>query len=137
MRLSLFDLDHTLLDGDSDQLWCDWLVARGLLPRQPFAADSARLMRDYAAGRASAQRFSDFYIGTLAGRSAAQWADERQRWFASEVAPRPVRSAGCADSVNRPRPSLKNNRVPTPRALTSRSGSPSPSTSANVVPVEY
>ena len=95
MRLSLFDLDHTLLDGDSDQLWCDWLVARGLLPRQPFAADSARLMRDYAAGRASAQRFSDFYIGTLAGRSAAQWADERQRWFASEVAPRFKPQAGA------------------------------------------
>lgn len=95
MRLSLFDLDHTLLDGDSDQLWCDWLVARGLLPRQPFAADSARLMRDYAAGRASAQRFSDFYIGTLAGRSAAQWADERERWFASAVAPRFKPQAGA------------------------------------------
>ena len=31
MRLALFDLDHTLLDGDSDQLWCDFLIKQGLL----------------------------------------------------------------------------------------------------------
>jgi len=30
MRLALFDLDHTLLDGDSDQLWCDFLIDKGL-----------------------------------------------------------------------------------------------------------
>lgn len=88
MRLSLFDLDPTLLDGDSDPLWCDGPIARGLLPRQPFAAANPRRMRDDAAGRASAQRFSDFYSGTLAGRSAAPRADEGRRWFADEVAPR-------------------------------------------------
>ena len=79
MRLSLFDLDPTLLDGDSDPLWCDGPIARGLLPRQPFAAANPRRMRDDAAGRASAQRFSDFYSGTLAGRSAAPRADEGRR----------------------------------------------------------
>ena len=31
MALALFDLDHTLLDGDSDLLWCDFLIAHGLL----------------------------------------------------------------------------------------------------------
>ena len=64
MRLSLFDLDPTLLDGDSDPLWCDGPIARGLLPRQPFAAANPRRMRDDAAGRASAQRFSGFFSGT-------------------------------------------------------------------------
>ena len=31
MRLALFDLDHTLLSGDSDLLWCDFLIGLGLL----------------------------------------------------------------------------------------------------------
>ena len=31
MRLALFDLDHTLLSGDSDMLWCDFLIDEGLL----------------------------------------------------------------------------------------------------------
>ena len=30
-RLALFDLDHTLLDGDSDVLWCNFLIERGVL----------------------------------------------------------------------------------------------------------
>ena len=30
-RLAVFDLDHTLLDGDSDVLWCEFLMDRGLL----------------------------------------------------------------------------------------------------------
>ena len=29
--LALFDLDHTLLWGDSDVLWCDWLMRQGVL----------------------------------------------------------------------------------------------------------
>ena len=31
MSLVLFDLDHTLLDGDSNSLWLDFLQQRGLL----------------------------------------------------------------------------------------------------------
>ncbi len=35
-RLALFDLDHTLLDGDSDVLWCGWLMDQGVLDRDRF-----------------------------------------------------------------------------------------------------
>ena len=31
MRLALFDLDNTLLGGDSDHAWGDWLCERGIL----------------------------------------------------------------------------------------------------------
>jgi HAD superfamily hydrolase (TIGR01490 family) len=88
LKLTLFDLDHTLLAGDSDQLWCEFLMDRGVLPREPFAADNAALARDYAAGEVSAQDFCNFYIGTLAGRSAGGW-DELRRSFADErIVPR-------------------------------------------------
>jgi phosphoserine phosphatase len=30
--LALFDLDHALLTGDSDVLWCEFLIRHGLLP---------------------------------------------------------------------------------------------------------
>ena len=29
MKLTLFDLDHTVLNGDSDVLWCDFLIEKG------------------------------------------------------------------------------------------------------------
>ncbi|MBN8492178.1 MAG: HAD family hydrolase [Burkholderiales bacterium] len=88
MRLALFDLDHTLLDGDSDQLWCEFLMDRGVLPRDPFEAQNRQMARDYAAGAVSAQAFCDFYIGTLAGRSAAEWQALRAEFMDTRVAPR-------------------------------------------------
>ena len=88
MRLTLFDLDHTLLDGDSDQLWCEFLMDRGVLPREPFETLNRDMARDYAAGDVSAQAFCDFYIGTLAGRSADEWQALRRDYIDSRVVPR-------------------------------------------------
>jgi HAD superfamily hydrolase (TIGR01490 family) len=101
MRLAIFDLDHTLLDGDSDQLWCEFLIARGVLPREPFATDNEAMARDYALGLVSAREFCEFYLGTLAGRSAAQWRPLRDECFALQIAPR--LSAAAAALVARHR----------------------------------
>jgi len=88
LRLTLFDLDHTLLDGDSDQLWCEFLMDSGVLPRQPFEALNRDMARDYAAGQVSAQAFCDFYIGTLAGRSAGEWQALRRDYIDTCIVPR-------------------------------------------------
>ncbi|MCU0919758.1 MAG: haloacid dehalogenase-like hydrolase, partial [Burkholderiaceae bacterium] len=88
MRLTLFDLDHTLLKGDSDQLWCEFLMDRGVLPREPFETLNRVMARDYAAGQVSAQAFCDFYIGTLAGRSADEWHSLRRDYIDGHVVPR-------------------------------------------------
>ena len=42
-RLALFDLDHTLLDGDSDLLWGKYLVGRGELAADAFNARNREL----------------------------------------------------------------------------------------------
>jgi HAD superfamily hydrolase (TIGR01490 family) len=87
-RLAFFDLDHTLLSGDSDVLWCEWLMREGLLERETFAPRNAAMEAAYRAGTVSVHEFSGFYVGTLAGRSPAQWAPLRQRFLAEEIAPR-------------------------------------------------
>ena len=73
MKLVLFDLDHTLLDGDSDVLWCQFLIDQGLLDRDSSGAQNAAMERGYRAGTVSARAFAGFYVSTMAGRSAAQW----------------------------------------------------------------
>jgi HAD superfamily hydrolase (TIGR01490 family) len=88
LHLTLFDLDHTLLDGDSDQLWCEFLMGRGLLPRDPFEQLNRDMARAYATGSASAQAFCDFYIGTLAGRSAEEWGALRREYIDGCIVPR-------------------------------------------------
>lgn len=87
-RLALFDLDHTLLEGDSDVLWCDYLMDQGVLDRAGFGQRNVAMERDYRAGSVSAQAFSAFYISTLAGRSPAQWEPTRQAFLHDVVLPR-------------------------------------------------
>jgi len=86
--LALFDLDHTLLDGDSDVLWCDFLMDRGVLDRAVFEPRNLQMAADYKAGTVSAQEFCEFYVGTLAGRTAAAWQPLRVAFLNECVAPR-------------------------------------------------
>ena len=86
--LALFDLDHTLLSGDSDVLWCDFLMARGVLDRAAFAARNADMETRYKAGTVGVQEFADFYVGTLAGRTRAQWEALRRDFLATQIIPR-------------------------------------------------
>jgi HAD superfamily hydrolase (TIGR01490 family) len=88
LKLTLFDLDHTLLSADSDVLWCDFLMREGVLDRAEFEPRNAAMERDYRAGTVGVRAFCEFYIGTLAGRSAAQWQPLRQRFLVEEIVPR-------------------------------------------------
>ena len=84
----LFDLDHTLLDGYSDVLWCNFLMDQGVLERSSFAAQNAAMERDYQAGTVSALAFAGFYVSTLAGRTPLQWHALRAAFVQDMVAPR-------------------------------------------------
>ena len=88
MRLALFDLDHTLLSGDSDAMWCSFLIDEGLLGRNPFEALNAQMVRRYASGTVEPREFCDFYVATLAGRTPAAWRLWCKRFLDEVVAPR-------------------------------------------------
>ena len=87
-RLALFDLDHTLLCGDSDVLWCDFLIEQGVLERAEFAARNADIEARYRRGEIDAAEFSNFYVATLGGRSPAQWEPLRREFLATQILPR-------------------------------------------------
>ena len=98
-KLTLFDLDHTLLRGDSDVLWCNFLIAQGVLDRETFSARNADMEARYKAGTVSVEEFANFYVGTLAGRSREDWEPLRQTFLRAEIVPRITRAA--IDLVNR------------------------------------
>lgn len=88
MKLAVFDLDHTLLSGDSDALWCDFLLARGGLDRTAFEARNAEVERGYRDGSITVQAFCEFYLSTLAGRSRARLDPLRDAFMRDCIAPR-------------------------------------------------
>ena len=92
-RLALFDLDHTLLSGDSDVLWCDFLMDLGVLDRGAFSARGADIEARYKAGTVDAAEFAHFYLSTLKGRTPAQWEPLRQQFLREQVIPRIPRAS--------------------------------------------
>ena len=102
-RLALFDLDHTLLTGDSDVLWCEFLMHEGLLDRAAFEPRDAEMARRYREGSVSAPNFCDFYVATLAGRTLAEWQPWCERFLHEIVAPRIPASARALVESHRAR----------------------------------
>ena len=87
-RLALFDLDGTLLAGDTDVLWCEFLIEEGVLDRETFATANREVAERYARGEIAAAEFAAFYAATLAGRSPEQWSAQRERFVAVKISPR-------------------------------------------------
>lgn len=65
-ELALFDLDNTLLSGDSDYEWAQFLIERGVLERAEYEAKNDRFFRQYKAGRLDIHEFLDFQLRPLA-----------------------------------------------------------------------
>ncbi len=91
--MALFDLDHTLLLGDSDVLWCDFLMDQGALDRAEFASRSADIEARYRIGTIDAAEFAHFYLSTLKGRTPEQWEPLRQQFLQEQIVPRIPRAA--------------------------------------------
>ncbi len=66
MELALFDLDNTLLSGDSDYEWAQFLVERGVLERAEYEARNQHFFRQYKEGRLDILEFLEFQLAPLA-----------------------------------------------------------------------
>lgn len=72
MNLVLFDLDNTLLNGDSDFEWAQFLIARGVLDRELQHARNEAFYAQYKAGTLDIFEFLDFQLAPLARHPRAQ-----------------------------------------------------------------
>lgn len=87
MRLALFDLDGTLLSGDSDCLWCEFLYAEGRLGAAQLDL-SQEIGRRYVEGTVLPREFYDFFAGTMAGFDAPTLEPLRERFLSDWIRPR-------------------------------------------------
>ncbi len=66
MALALFDLDNTLLRGDSDHAWCEYLIEKGVLEGEAYREANDRFYREYEAGTLDIQEYLAFQLRPLA-----------------------------------------------------------------------
>ena len=65
MNLALFDLDNTLLAGDSDFEWAQFLIEQGVLDREVYEARNQAFYDQYKAGTLDIFEFLDFQLKPL------------------------------------------------------------------------
>lgn len=71
-HIALFDLDNTLLNGDSDFEWAQFLISKGVVDPEIQAAKNAEFYADYKAGTLDIHAFLDFQLAPLARHPRAQ-----------------------------------------------------------------
>lgn len=79
MTLAIFDLDNTLIAGDSDYLWGRFLGEIGAVDAEAYAREHDRFYQDYLDGTLDIHRFLRFQLGSLAQhelRTLERWREQ-------------------------------------------------------------
>ena len=87
MRLALFDLDNTLLDGDSDFEWAQFLIERGVLDRAAYEERNHVFFRQYQDGTLDIRAFLEFQLRPLALHSRAELDAWHERYMQEKIRP--------------------------------------------------
>ena len=87
MRLALFDLDNTLLAGDSDFEWAQFLIEQGVLDREVYEARNQIFYDQYKAGTLDIYEFLDFQLKPLSRHSRAQLDNWHADFMARKIIP--------------------------------------------------
>lgn len=92
MALAIFDLDNTLIAGDSDHAWGQFASTLGLVDATEFRAANDRFHADYQRGELNIDAYLRFALSPLVGQSPqqlAQWhAEFMQRYVQDMMLPR-------------------------------------------------
>ena len=84
MQLAIFDLDNTLIGGDSDHAWGEFLVARDHVDGERYRSANDRFYQDYQRGELDIFAYLEFALEPLAQLSRSE-LNNLHREFMNEV----------------------------------------------------
>lgn len=86
-EISLFDLDNTLLAGDSDYLWGEFMIENGLVDATMHRAENERYYQDYLAGTLDINAFIAFQLDPLTKHDRQELLEFRERFIDEKIRP--------------------------------------------------
>src|SRR6185369_12836247 len=99
MKLALFDLDNTLLDGDSDHAWAQFLIEEGVLHAGEYNAKNEWFYERYKDGTLDIHEFLDFQLAPISGRERRQLDDWHAAFMQRKI--RPIIVPGATELISR------------------------------------
>ncbi|GAA3966665.1 HAD family hydrolase [Allohahella marinimesophila] len=85
MKLALFDLDNTLLDGDSDYLWGEYMCELGIVDRDAYAKGNEQFHADYREGKLDIHAYLRFALEPLSRYSVEDLHRHRASFIDQEI----------------------------------------------------
>ena len=87
MSIALFDLDNTLIAGDSDFLWGCFLVEQGIVDGAVYERENQRFYDQYKVGELDIHEFLDFQLRPLAEHDMETLRSWRSQYIEEKVTP--------------------------------------------------
>ncbi len=82
-KLAIFDLDNTLIDGDSDYSWGQFLVEKGLVDADRYQQKNESFYQDYRQGKLNIAEFLRFSLQPLTQHSRSSLLKLRDQFMTS------------------------------------------------------
>lgn len=87
MALTLFDLDNTLIDGDSDFEWGQFLITKKLVDEQEYAVANKYFYEEYQKGTLNIIEYSAFSFKPLSVHSMEELAELHKEFMQDVIIP--------------------------------------------------
>jgi HAD superfamily hydrolase (TIGR01490 family) len=94
MALAIFDLDHTLLNGDSDYLWGEYMVANQIVDKAEYQRRNREFLRDYQRGQLDNDSYLQFALKPLTQHSIESLYHWREDYVENWI--KPIIATGTA-----------------------------------------
>lgn len=99
MKLALFDLDNTLLAGDSDFEWAQFLIEQHVLDREVYEASNVEFYEQYKTGTLDIHEFLDFQLKPLSRHPRSQLDAWHREFMEKRILP--LIAPGARELINR------------------------------------
>lgn len=87
MTLAIFDLDNTLIKGDSDHAWSEFLIQQGLVDPTTVAEANDRFYQQYLHGGLNIHEYLEFALSFLAGKTVDEMATLHRTFMHESIEP--------------------------------------------------
>ena len=87
MKLTIFDLDNTLIAGDSDHAWGVFLMTKGVVNKDDYQQQNDRFYADYCAGKLDIYAYQQFVLTPLITLTTQERTALHREFMANHIAP--------------------------------------------------
>lgn len=98
MNLAIFDLDNTLLNGDSDYNWSLFLIKKGILDQAVYEKQNEEFFKDYQTGSLDIDAYAEFQFKPLRQNKKSALNELRAEYVKTIIQPMITKKA--LDLVN-------------------------------------